>query len=135
MSDSTRPRRRVVAAPARRPPAELHTLRVVVEDDPEPDTGYLGVEELAERRAAYERGEFSLLCLRVEADVSIESTEQLLVSPGCRGIESDAEPAELEALAVEEYEALRKVLKMVGVPTDGLPPATAETVRALEWRT
>lgn len=136
MSDSdARPRRRVVAAPARRPPAELQALRVVVEEDPDPDSSYLDQDDLKDRKAAHKRGEFGFVGLRVEADVIIESTVQTLTSSGLWGIESDSDKEYLESVAVEEYEQLRKVLKTIGVATAQLPDANDEQVRAMEWRT
>ena len=136
MSDSPHaPRRRVVAAPARRPPAELQSIRVVVDHDPDPDTSYLEQDELEDRLAAYKRGEFDFVGVRAEADVLIEGTVQTLTSGGLWGVESDSGEEYLVGVAVEEYEQLRKVLKTVGVPTAQLPAADAETVRGwIEWR-
>jgi hypothetical protein len=133
MSDSPHARRRVVAVPARRPPAELRALRAVVEEDPDPDVSYLAQEDLAERRTAHERGEFGLVGVRVEADVFIEGTEQTLTSPGLWGVESDLSEDELDQLVAEEWSALRAVLKAVGVSTEQLPlEADREWI---EWRT
>lgn len=126
-------RRRVVEAPARRPPVELRALRAVVEADPDPDVSYLAQEDLAERQSAYERDEFGIVGVCVEADVLIEGTEQTLASPGLWGVESDLSEEELDQIVSEEWAALRNVLKAVGVPTDQLPH---EADRAwIEWRT
>ena len=59
---------------------------VVVEPDPDPDATYLDQRELADRRAAYRRGEFALLRVRAEAEVLIEGTMQTLTSPGLSGL-------------------------------------------------
>jgi hypothetical protein len=133
MSDSPRARRRVVAAPGRRPPAELQAIRVVVEDDPDPDVSYLDQKELTDRRAAYRRGEFAFLGVRAEAEVLIEGTVQQLVSPGLWGIESDSGDEYLDQAASEEWTALRAVLKTVGVPTEQLPLTVPR--EWVEWRT
>ena len=133
--DTPRARRRVVAAPARRPPPELQSLRVLVEEDPDPEVSYLDQDEFEDRRAAFHRGEFGFVGVRVEADVIIQGTVQTLVSPGLWGIESDSGDEYIESVAVEEYGELRKVLTAVGVPTAQLPQATGEAVRSLEWRT
>lgn len=135
MSDSPRARRRVVAAPARRAPADLQSIRVVIEHDPDPDVSFLDQDEFKDQREAYARGEFDFVGVRAEADVLIEDTLQTLTSPGLWGVESDSGEEYLVSVAVEEYEQLRKVLKTIGVPTAQLPAAAAETVRAwIEWR-
>ena len=120
MSDP-RARRRVVAAPPRKPPAELRGVRVIVEDDPDPDVSHLDQEGFEERRAAYKRGEFTFYGVHVESDMLIEETEQMLVSPGLWGIESDLSEEELDGIVSEEWAALRAVLKTVGVSTEQLP--------------
>jgi hypothetical protein len=133
--DTRQARRRVVAAPARRPPAELRSIRVVVEHDPDPDVSFLEQEDLEDRLAAYRRGEFDFVGVRAEADVLVEDTVQTLTSGGLWGVESDSGEEYLVGVAVEEYEQLRRVLKTVGVPTAQLPAADAEQVRAwMEWR-
>ena len=71
--------------------------------------------------------------MRVEADVFIKDTEQMLVSPGLEGIESDLAEGELDQIIGEEWTALRAVLKTVGVATEQLPlEASREWI---EWRT
>ena len=133
MSDSSRTRRRVVAASARRPPARLQTVRVIFEKDPEADTSYLDHEGLEERSAAYKRGEFEFICVRAEAEVVIEGIMQTLTSGGMCGIESDSEDEYVDHLIDEEWKSLRTVLKTVGVSTDQLPlEANREWI---EWRT
>jgi hypothetical protein len=134
MSDSSRPRRRVVEAPARRPRAELQTIRVVIAPDPDPDVSYLEQDGFADRRAAYERGEFDFVGVRAEADVLIESTVQTLASAGLWGIENDADSTdEIVDIAIEEYGQLRKILKTIGVPAAQLP--TEFDARWIERRT
>lgn len=131
--NAPRPRRRVVEAPPRRPAVELRALRVVVEEDPDPDVTYLAQEDLAERQAAYERDEFALVVVRVEAEVVIAEVAQTLTSAGLAGVESDLDEGELDQIVAEEWSALRGVLKAVGVPTDQLPlEADREWI---EWRT
>jgi hypothetical protein len=133
MNDPQRTRRRVVAVPARRPPAELRALRVVVKEDLDPDVSYLEQEEFEERLAEYRRGEFGFVVVRAEAEVIIGGTDQILTSPGLAGIENDAPPEEIEQIAAEEWAALRDVLKAVGVSTEQLP---LELDREwIEWRT
>lgn len=127
------PRRRVVAAPARRPPAELRAVRVILEPDPNPNTSYLRQKEFESRLASYEKDEFDFVTMRVEASVLIDETEQTLVSPGVPGIESDTAEEDLDELISGEWTVLRGVLKTVGVSTDQLP---LEVEREwIEWRT
>lgn len=127
-----RARRRVVVAPPRKPPAELRGVRVIVEDDPDPDVSYLMQEGFEERRRAHKRGELGFVGVHVEATVFIEDTEQTLVSPGLWGIENDLDEEELDQIVGEEWNALRNVLKTVGVTTEQLP---LEVDREwIEWR-
>lgn len=106
---------------------------MVVEEDPDPDVSYLDQDDFEDRRAAYKRGDFKFLGVRAEAEVVIESTDQVLSSPGLWGIEGDLDEEELARIVSEEWSVLRDVLKTVGVPTDKLP---LEADRAwIEWRT
>lgn len=135
MSDTPQTRRRVVAAPARRAPAALRSIRVVVEYDPDPDVSFLEGDEFEERLAAYKRGEFDFVGVRAEAEVVIEGVVQLLTSGGLWSVESDSGEEYIGEIAVEEYEQLRRVLKTIGVPTSELPTADAKQVREwIEWR-
>jgi len=103
-------RRRVVAAPARRPQAELRSVRVI-----------------------FEPGSPGFMRAYAEADVLIEGIEQTLTSGGTWGIEDDAEDEYLDEIIEQEWSALRGVLKTVGVSTDQLP---LEIDRAwIQWRT
>ncbi len=133
MSHPSRTRRRVVEAPTRRPPVALQAVRVIFEEDLDPDVSYLDQDEFADRRSEHKRGEFHFVGVRVEADVLIADTTQTLMSPGVSGIESDTDEEDLDRLVDEEWKALRDVLKTVGVPTEQLP---LEVDRAwVEWRT
>lgn len=126
-------RRRVVAAPARKAPAELQSVRVIYEEDPDPDVSYLDQSDLADRKTAFKKGEFNFVGVRVDAEVLIAETVQTLTSPGMWGIESDTTEEELEQLVSEEWGALRAVLKTVGVPTEQLPLDVQR--EWIEWRT
>jgi len=133
MSFPPHTRRRVVEGPARRPPAELQSVRVIFEEDPDPDVSYLEQDEFEERLAAFKRDEFNFVGLRVEAEVLIAETVQLLTSPGLAGIESDTDEEGLDQMIGDEWSALRAVLKTVGVPTEKLPLAVER--EWIEWRT
>jgi hypothetical protein len=106
---------------------------VIIEEDVDPDVSHLHQEGLEERLAAYELGDVGFLSVRVEADVFIEATEQMLVSPGLRSVEDDLSEEEMNRIIGEEWNALRNVLKSVGVSTEQLPlEADREWI---EWRT
>ena len=123
------PRRRVVAAPARRPQAELRAVRVIIEEDPSPDASYLNENGMA----AYKSGDFHFVCAYAEADVTIRGVDQTLTSgTGVGSIESDAEEY-IDQVVEHEWGVLRNVLKTVGVPTDQLPLEVDRTW--IEWRT
>jgi hypothetical protein len=121
MSSLERTRRRVVAAQARRPQVKLQAVRVIFDQDPDPEASYLDQDEFEDRRAEYKRGEFNFVSARAEADVVIEGILQTLQSGGLNGIESDSEQEYLDEIGTEEWKALRGVLKTVGVPTSELP--------------
>lgn len=123
-------RRRVVAATARKPPPEIRSVRVIIEEDAEPDASYLEQEDFEDRLTSYKRGEFHFVFARIEAEVLIAETVQLLTSPGLGGIESDTDEESVTQIVADEWDALRAVLKTVGVPTDQLP-----LTPKLEWRT
>ena len=130
--DPPRARRRVVAAPTRKAPAELSSVRIVVVPDEHPDVSYLEQDELEERHAAYEQGEFLLVGVRAEAEVFIGGIAQTLKSGGLYGIESDSEEEYFDEIFAQEWATLRDVLKTVGVSTSQLP---VEFDRAwVEWR-
>jgi hypothetical protein len=132
MSSLERTRRRVVAAQARRPAVKLQAVRVIFDQDPDPDTSYLDQDGFAERRAEYKSGLFFFVSARAEADVVIEGILQTLQSGGLNGIESDSEQEYLDEIAAEEWKALRGVLKTVGVPTSELPLEVDPSW--IEWR-
>lgn len=132
MSLSERTRRRVVAAPARRPAVKLQAIRVIFDRDEEPDVSYLDQKEFAERRGEYESGLFFFVRARAEAEVVVEEVVQTLTSGGLNGIESDSEDEYIEAIAGEEWAALRGILKTVGVPTSELPVEI--DLKWVEWR-
>ncbi len=138
-----RTRRRVVEGFAKKPPVELRSVRVVFEEDPEPDAMYLEHEDFAARHREYRNGEFTFWRVHAEADVVIADTPQILSSSGLGSIESDtlaptAEAgadrfAEFNRVIHEEWNILRVVLKTIGVPTTHLPlEANHEWI---EWRT
>lgn len=115
------PRRRVVSNTGKRLPAELRAVTVDRDLDGAPDASYLEQEGFEARLASYRRGQLQLLEVHLDAEVQIAETTQVLRSPGVGGIESDVTKEELEPLLQEEWEALRRVLKAVGVPTAELP--------------
>lgn len=106
---------------------------MILEEDPEPDTSYLTQPGFEERQSAHESGELGFLTVRIEAVVFIEDTEQTLVSPGLRSVESDLDDDEIDEIISEEWRALRAVLKTVGTPTENLPIEVQH--EWLEWRT
>jgi len=128
MSSPRAPRRRVVEAPTRRSLVELRALRVVVEEDLDPDASYLNEEGAA----ALANGDFKFVGVRAEADVIIGGIPQTLASAGVWGIESDADEY-IEQVVEHEWGTLRNVLKAVGLSTEQLPlKASPEWI---EWRT
>lgn len=127
------PRRREVTVPPRKPPAQLLSLRAIVAEDETPEASYLDQDGFEERLTEYRKRVFHFVGVRIEAEIKICETTQILKSPGLWGIESDIEPDELLRVVSEEWEVLRTVLKTVGVPTSEMPKdADPEWV---EWRT
>jgi hypothetical protein len=127
-------RNRVVEVARKRPAPEVQEIRVRVMPDEDPDTSFLDQDEFADRKEAYDRGDFAFVGVRAEADVVIEGLVQTLTSGGLYGIESDSDEAYVEDVALEEYDALRDVLKAVGVSTAQVPVGTRETIKPLiKW--
>lgn len=115
-------RKRVVEAAARKRSApQLHDIRVVVLPDEDPDTSYLDQDDFEDRREAYQRGDFTFVGVRAEAEVAIGGIIQTLTSGGLWGIESDSGDDHFKEVANEEWHELRKILTDVGVPTSQLP--------------
>lgn len=127
-------RTRSYEAGQRRSPVRLAAVRVVRDEDENPDVSYLSQAEFRGRLAEYKRGKLRFYEMRIEADVELEEGVHALVSStGVAGIESDTTEEELDDLIVEEWRTLRSALKKVGVPTEQLP---LEVDRAwIEWRT
>ena len=127
-------RKRVVDVRRRTQP-QLHSIKVLVLPDEDPDPSYLDQDEFEDRKEAFQRGDFHFIGIRAEAVVAVEGILQTLTSGGLWGVESDSGDDYIEGVAVEEYEALRDVLKSIGVSTAQLPVADRETVRSwIEWR-
>jgi hypothetical protein len=125
-------RTRSYEAGQRRSLVKLRAVRVVRDEETEPDVSYLEQKEFRGRLAEYKRGKLHFYEMRIEADVEIEGVHALVSSTGVAGIESDTTEEELDELVVEEWRALRAALKTVGVPTEELP---LEVPREwIEWR-
>jgi len=109
MSDP--PRRRVVAAPARRMKPELQAVRAILEPDDD-----------------------ELVVLRLEADVAVDvGVQAVFTSAGVGGIEPDISPVELDELISEEWRTLRHGLMAAGVSSTQLP--VAHDRDWIEWKT
>jgi hypothetical protein len=129
---TTRKRVVVVEATRKRPAPEVQSISVLVLPDEDPDVSYLDQEEFTDRREAYQRGDFTFVGVRAQAEVVIEGIVQTIVSGGLWGIESDAD-AYIEEVAGEEYSDLRKILTSIGVSTSQLPSSMDR--KWIEWRT
>jgi len=102
--------------------------------DEDPDTSHLDQDEFADRREALQRGDFSFVGVRAEAEVVIEGVVQTLTSGALWGIESDSGEEYIEGVALEEYDGLRDILKAVGVSTSEVPVGNREMIRPLiKW--
>ena len=127
-------RKRVVDVPRKRSAPDLREIRVRVMHDDDPDPSYLDQDEFEDRKEEFERGDFSFVGVRAEADVVIEGVVQTLTSAGLWGIESDSGEEYIEDTALEEYEGLRDILKAVGVSTSQVPVGDREMIRPLiKW--
>jgi hypothetical protein len=127
-------RRRVVdAAPRKRSAPQMHAIRVRVLFDEDPELSFLDQDEFADRKEAYDRGDFYFVGVRAEADVAIGGIIQTLTSGGLWGIESDSGDDYIREVAGEEWRELRRILTDVGVPTAQLPDKVDPAWIA--WRT
>ena len=129
----TTQRRVVVEAARKRRSPELQAVRVLVLPDDDPDASFLDQDEFADRKEAFQRGDFSFVGVRAEAEILVDGIPQTIVSGGLWGLESDAGDAYLKEVAGEEYNDLRRILKTLGVPTSELPAEVDPTW--IEWRT
>lgn len=125
-------RKRVVEVTRRRSAPKLDGIRVLVLHDDDPDTSFLDQDELEDRKEEYERGDFSFVGVRAEADVVVEGVLQTLTSGGLWGIESDSGKEYVEETGAEQWNELRQILKSIGVATSELP--TEFNPKWIEWR-
>lgn len=128
-------RKRVVEAAARKRSApQMHAIRVLVLPDEDPDTSYMDPDdpEWKDRHDAYQRGDFTFVGVRAEAEVAIGGIIQTLTSGGLWGTESDSGDDYFKEIADQEWHELRKILTDVGVPTSQLP--TKVDPNWIEWR-
>ena len=135
-------RKRVVDVVPRRAAPELHAVRVRVMHDDNPDTSYFDSgdpeyrDQDEERRRAYESGDFTFVGIRAEAEVVVDGVSQTLTSSGLWGIESDSGEEHIEDVALQEYDALRDILKVIGVSTSQVPVGNKTMIRPLiKWET
>jgi hypothetical protein len=126
-------RRVVVEAPRKRAGPKLHSIRVLVLPDDDPDTSYLDQDEFEDRREAYQRGDFYFVGVRAEAEVVIDNVVQTLTSGGVWSVESDSGDEWFKEMAGEEYGQLREILTSIGVATRELPLEVKSNW--IQWRT
>jgi hypothetical protein len=101
----------------------LRSIHILVLHDEVADASYLDQDCFADRREAYERGEFSFVGVRAEAEVVIQGVIQTLMNGGLWGIESDSGKNYIQEVAETQWAALRDILLTVGVPASELPAA------------
>lgn len=100
---------------------ELIAVRHKEEYDCDPDTSYLEQEGWEDRLQAYRDGLFSFVGLWIEADVVIGGIVQTFRSGGLWGIEDDCGASYRDEVYAEEWEALKAVLKEVGLDVVDVP--------------
>lgn len=125
-------KRVVVEAARRRRSPELVSVKALVLPDEDPETSFLDQDDFADRREAFQRGDFSFVGIRAEAEIIVDGILQTIVSGGLYGVESDAGDAYIKEIACEEYTDLRRILKTLGVPTSELPAELEQS--QIEWR-
>jgi len=124
--------KRVVEVARKRRASELVSIKVLVLPDEEPDTSFLDQDEFGDRKEAFQRGDFSFVGIRAEAEITVDGILQTIVSGGLWGVESDAGDPYIAEVAGEEYTDLRRILKTLGVPTSELPTEVEQS--QIEWR-
>jgi hypothetical protein len=128
----TTPRRVVYEVPRKGRSPQLHSVKVLVLPDEDPDTSFLDQEDFEDRRKEFERGDFSFVGVRAEAEIVVDGIVQTITSGGLWGVESDAGDEYIQSVAAEEYADLRKILKTLGVRTSELPAEVEQS--QIEWR-
>ena len=124
--------KRVVEVARKRRSPELVSVKVLVLPDEDPDTSFLDQDEFEDRKEAFQRGDFSFVGVRAEAEITVDGITQTIVSGGLWGIESDAGDEYIKEVGGEEYTDLRRILKTLGVPTSELPTEVEQS--QIEWR-
>jgi hypothetical protein len=95
--------------------AKLDEVEVVVMADENPDPSYLDQEGFEDRKKEFERGDFGFVGVRAEASVVVGGVIQHITSGGLWGIESDSDKKYIREVGEEEYNALKDILKDMGV--------------------
>ena len=125
-------RKRVVEAPRKRSAPQVRAIKALVLPDEDPDTSWMDDPENADRREAYENGDFTFIGVMAEAEIVVEGVIQHIRSGGLWGTESDSGEEYIREIAADEYADLRKILTSIGVSTSQLP--TEFDPKWIEWR-
>lgn len=104
--------------------ARVTALRVVIIDDETPDVSWLDGARCdnatdraadAARLAAFNRGDWRMTGVRIEAAVIVNGTIQSVSTPGLWGVESDASAEYIKDVAADEYVTLKEILATLGI--------------------
>lgn len=88
------------------------TVRRVPDEDSDPS--YLDQAEFAERKLAYERGEFDFIGITAHADILVNGVVQSVQSGGLWSIESNSGEDYLQNIEQEQIAELRDILSTLG---------------------
>jgi len=97
--------------------SHLVRAKVVWHIDPEADTSYLEQPEFADRRAAYQRGDFDFIGCTARAIVEVNGTRQIVESAGLWGVEDDSSTEHMREIEAEQMAELRMILATLGIDT------------------
>jgi hypothetical protein len=108
---------------------KVEAIHIVVMPDQDPDTSYLDQKDFEDRKAAYERGDFTFVGIQARAEVVIAGVIQEIASGGLWGIESDSGEKYFREVGKEEYSGLKDILKDMGAT--GIPPFKSVRLKEL----
>jgi hypothetical protein len=114
---------------------KFEELRVIEHADTDPDVSWLEAEAEAgdafakKRLVAYERGDWVMIGIYVEAEIIVGGTVQKIRTPGLWNTESDLDKSYKREIAGEEYEELKSILGDLDIHK--VPPLSSARWKAI----
>jgi len=81
-------------------------------------------EQDQERLDAFNRGDWRMVGVRAEVEITIAGTVQTIRTPGVWAVESDSGQSYFNDLGTQEYAELLAILAEIGIPKNRVPKAS-----------